>query len=529
MQTAMAAYQSGDWNRAAQACEGVLRQNPSEANALLMLGAIRAQTGDTARAIPLLERARAIVPRDVNVLTNLGAAYRSAGRLSDAHAALDAAVAVDRRFAPAFFNLGNTLSDLGDRAGAKAAYERVLALQPSYADAAAHLGDIAEKEHRLDDAARFADRALLLAPGHVTATLTRARVDIRTKTYAAALGRLDKVIGEELNPVNRAVAEGLIGQAAEKVGDYARAFASFKKANKILFDLNAPQFAADRGPTSIEAIKRMLTFTQTAQPQSWTQGPAATRTPVFLVGFPRSGTTLLDQVLASHPSVTTLEERDVLFNAARPLLADEASLSRLPNLSAGEIEGYRTRYWSLVDAALRGDKAGGVFVDKMPLNTILLPMIYRLFPDARILFAVRDPRDVVVSCFQQRFGMNAAMYQLLQLDTTVRYYDAVMRLGQAARAALPLRVHELHYEALVSDFDTTVKGALSFLGLEWNERVRDYAVTARQRTIATPSAPQVVEALYASSQGKWRNYAKELAPYLPTLVPWVKTFGYIEN
>jgi hypothetical protein len=125
--------------------------------------------------------------------------------------------------------------------------------------------------------------------------------------------------------------------------------------------------------------------------------------------------------------------------------------------------------------------------------------------------------------------MNAAMFQLLQLDTTVRYYDAVMRLGQAARAALPLRVHELRYEALVSDFDATVKDALSFLGLEWNDRVRDYAATARQRNIATPSAPQVVEPLYTSSQGKWRNYAKELAPYLPTLAPWVKAFGYAEN
>ena len=531
IQTAMTAYQSGDWGRAAQACEAVLRQNANEPSALLMLGAIRAQSGDGAAAIVLLERARNLAPRDVNVLTNLGAAYRSLGRLGDARAVLEMARDVDRRFAPALYNLGNTLMDLGDRAGAKAAYERVLILQPNYAEAAAHLGDIAEKEHRLEDAIRLTERALSLAPGHVTASLARARVEIRHKDYAAALLRLEKVqANENLSLVNRAVAEGLIGQASEKLGDFGRAFSSFKTANKILFELNAPKFAADRGPTSLETIKRLLDFTQNTRPETWSSAPLdAAADPVFLIGFPRSGTTLLDQVLASHPSVVTLEERDNLFNTCASLVMGSNALERLVNLDANEIESYRAAYWSLVDRATGARKPGNVFIDKMPLNTILLPVIYRLFPNARILFAVRDPRDVVVSCFQQRFGMNAAMYQLLQLDTTVRYYDAVMRLGRASRDKFPLRVYELRYEALISDFDGTVKDALSFLGLEWDEAVRNYAQTARQRIIATPSAPQVVEPLYASSQGKWRNYAKELGPYLPALKPWVEAYGYAEG
>ncbi len=531
LQTAMAAYQSGDWGRAAQSCEAVLRQNPSEPSALLMLGAIRAQTGDAASAITLLKRARSLAPRDLNVLTNLGAAYRSVGRLNDARLALETARDIDRRFAPALYNLGNTLMDLGDRAGAKAAYERVLAVQPNYAEATAHLGDIAEKEHRLDDAVRLTERALSLAPGHVTANLARARVEIRQRAYEAALARLEKVrASENLSLVNRAVSEGLIGQTLEKLGDFGRAFSSFKAANKILFELNAPKFAGDRGPTSVDAVKRLLDFSQSARPQTWSTAPQPdVRDPVFLVGFPRSGTTLLDQVLASHPSIVTLEERDILFNACEPPVADAAALGRLPDLSADEIQKYRAAYWSLVDRAMGVRKAGAVFVDKMPLNTILLPIIYRLFPDARVLFAVRDPRDVVISCFQQRFGMNAAMFQLLQLDTTVRYYDAVMRLGAAARERFPLHVHELRYETLISDFDATVGAALTFLGLPWSDAVRDYAQTARQRTIATPSAPQVVEPLYASSQGKWRNYAKELAPYLPALEPWVKAFAYPES
>ena len=526
----MTAYQSGDWGRAAQTCEAVLRQNPNEPNALIMIGAIRAQSGDITGAIVTLERARTIVPRDLNLLTNIGAVYRNAGRLGDARAALELACSIDRRFAPAQFNLGNALMDLGERAAAKAAYERVLVLQPGNVDAIASLGDIAEKEHRLDDAVRLTDRALSIDPNHVTANLARARTEVRRQAHEAALARLERVqANETMGPVNVAVTEGLVGQAREKLGDYTGAFAAFKKANKALFELNSPKYLNDRGPTSPETVKRLLAFTQQTRLEDWTAAPARGDDPVFLVGFPRSGTTLLDQVLSSHPSIVTLEERDNLFLASAPLITGDSALERMPQLGAAEIESYRAAYWASVDRAIGARKPGTVFVDKMPLNTILLPVIYRLFPNAKILFAVRDPRDVVVSCFQQRFGMNAAMFQLLQLDTTARYYDAVMRLGQAARETFPLKVHELRYEALVSDFDETVKAALTFLGLEWSDAVRDYAQTARERTIATPSAPQVVEPLYASSQGKWRNYAKELGPYLPTLAPWVKAFGYAEQ
>src|SRR4029077_1610904 len=167
-----------------------------------------------------------------------------------------------------------------------------------------------------------------------------------------------------------------------------------------------------------------------------------------------------------------------------------------------------------------------VFVDKQPLNAALLPLIYRLFPAAKIILALRDPRDVVLSCYQQRFGMNVAMYQLLRLDTATAYYDAVMRLVEVSRAKLPLRLHVVRYEDVVGTFETTIRGVLDFLGLGWDEGVRRYAETAKKRPIDTPSAAQVVRPLYRSARGKWRHYTKYLEPYFPTLAPWVKTFGY---
>ena len=527
IQAAVTAYQAGDWPRAAQACEGVLRRDGQEPNTLLILGTIRAQSGDAAGGLALLERARSVVPRDINILTNLGATYRVMGRLLEARDTLSQAREIDKRFVPPIYNLGNTLADLGDLAGARAAYERVLVLQPNNTDAIEHLSEIAEREHRLDDAVRLSERVFSLAPGNVTAHLTRARVELRRQSYDAVLARLEPLRARSgLTQVNRAIVEGLIGQALEKLKNFDGAFAAFKTANRVLFEMNAPRYVNDCGPTSLETIERLTSFVQNAQPEAWSQADESTAAdPVFLIGFPRSGTTLLDQALASHPAIVTLEERDNLFKACEALM-DAGALSRLADMSAVEIEHHRADYWARIERETGERKAGSVFIDKMPLNTILLPLIYRLFPKARVLFALRDPRDVAISCFQQRFGMNAAMFQLLQLDTTARYYDAVMRLGQAARKKFRLRVHEVRYEEVVSDFDATLKGALSFLDLDWDDRVRNYPDTARKRVIATPSAPQVVEPLYASSQGKWRNYANELAPYLPSLEPWVNAFGY---
>jgi hypothetical protein len=133
---------------------------------------------------------------------------------------------------------------------------------------------------------------------------------------------------------------------------------------------------------------------------------------------------------------------------------------------------------------------------------------------------------VVLSCYQQRFGMNVAMFQLLSLDTATAYYASVMRLVAVSRARLPLRLHEVRYENVVTDFEPTTRGVLGFLGLDWDEGVRAYAQTARKRRISTPSAAQMVRPLYGHARGKWRNYEQYLEPWLPALNSWVSAFSY---
>lgn len=493
----------------------------------MILASICVESGDSEGAIRLYEQARAVMPTHIHVLVNLASLYRASGRLEEARQSLDVALRVDPRFAVAHHNLGNLLLDLGDRSQALRSYERACSLDPRYSDPISGLAAIAEEEHRLDDARSLAERALQLAPQNTLAALTLARVRVRQDDALGAIHILEPLLrGPELSVTNRILAQGRLGDAYDKLARYGEAYAAFTEANTLQHEQCAVTIECEHGPLTPASVARLTTYVAGVNLSDWSPAPPANPTPVFLVGFPRSGTTLLDQILASHAEVTTLEERDTLFEAANELMGAEEQYGRWATLRVAEIEGLRFRYWQRVRAGGSGASQTRVLIDKQPLNAVLLPLIYRLFPAARIILAIRDPRDVLISCYQQRFGMNAAMYQLLRLDTATAYYDAVMRLIDICRAKLPLRIHVVKYEDVIANFEVTLRCALSFLELDWDEGVRRHTETAKKRTINTPSAAQVVRPIYGSARGRWRNYAEYLKPYFPVLMPWVQALGY---
>lgn len=524
---AVAALQRGARQEALRLANGILEGFGPEPNALMVLAGLRAQEGQTAQAITLLEHARSLMPTHVHVLVNLAAAYRATSRLPEARATLEAALAVEPRFAIAHNNLGNVYSDLDEQQSAQRCYQRAAELDPGYADPLARLARIAEERHQLEPAKQLAQRALQLAPHDSLALLTLARVRLRQDHAAHAAELLQELLRQvDLSASHRVLALGSLGEAYDRLRRYAEAFAAFAAANSLQHEQYAATLGQERGPLTPSGITRLTAFMEQSDPAAWRSGPLAAITPAFLVGFPRSGTTLLDQMLASHPQITTLEERDTLSDAARELLQESNAPARWADLADEDITRLRELYWGRVRSALRGAPLRQVFIDKQPLNAALLPLVHRLFPTAHIILALRDPRDVLLSCYQQRFGMNAAMYQLLRLDTATAYYDAVMRLVAVSRTRLPLSLHPVKYEDLISNFETTLNAVLAFLGLPWHEAVRAYAQSARERSISTPSAAQVVRPLYRSAQGRWRNYRNFLGPHLEALAPWVREYGY---
>ena len=249
------------------------------------------------------------------------------------------------------------------------------------------------------------------------------------------------------------------------------------------------------------------------------------RTSLLLLGFPRSGTTLLEQVLASNPNVVTLEERDPARDAVQAFMPKSRKLRALAEASEETLDEYRSRYWRNVRKH-DVEPEGKIFVDKGPIYTVNMPVLTRLFPRAKFLFAIRDPRDVVFSCFRRRFGVNPTSFEFLTLEGTARFYAAVMRLAEIYRDKLPLDVFELHHEALVDDFDGQTRALCSFMGLPWDDAMRRFSDRSKIGAISTVSGSQIARGLNREGIGQWRRYAEQLAPVLPILQPWVEKFGY---
>jgi hypothetical protein len=254
-------------------------------------------------------------------------------------------------------------------------------------------------------------------------------------------------------------------------------------------------------------------------------GTATAHEPIFMVGFPRSGTTLLEEILGTAPSVAATQERDGLADGMREFMGAPASLKRLAAARPGGLSHYRQLYRKRLFA--QGvDVDAAILLDKQPYNTMKLPLISKLFPSAKIIFSIRDPRDVVLSCFRRRFRMNPSNFELLTLEGAARFYDAVMQLAELYRGKLPLALHALRHEDLVADLEVEVQAVCRFTGVPWNKAMRDFAQARQRRAIATPSSTQISTGLNREGIGHWRHYKAPLAPVLPLLAPWAERFGY---
>ncbi|MEZ5994181.1 MAG: sulfotransferase [Hyphomonadaceae bacterium] len=517
------AWRRGDAGGAERAAQAVLSLAPREANALQVLAAVRLGQGRPAEAVHLLRAADSSAPDNASILNMLGLALRRAGAVSEARDALLRAGELGQ--GEAWRNLGELEAAAGRADAALLAFERAVAAQPASASAQAALSRTLEQRHDLARAKIHADLALKADPQSQTARLARAQIAVRERDDAAAEILAPLLSAAATTPINRAIAWGLMGEIHDRAGRFHDAFAAFAAANAQLAALNSHLLNAEDSPFHPSALARLTRFLVNDGAAAW-RHPAhyEQQAPVFLVGFPRSGTTLLEQILASHSRIVCLEERDVLASSVVDLMMSDAALTALERMPEAEIHQRRRRYWESVGAHV--SVGAHLFVDKLPLNIVFLPLIARIFPDAKIIFALRDPRDVLLSCFQQRFGMNAAMAQLLDLEGGARYYGAVMDLAAEARARLPLRLHELRYEDVVGDLDGAAPGLAAFLEVDFEAGMLEFSATARRRVINTPSARQVIEPIYTRSVGRWRNYAAELAPVLPTLDAWAARWGY---
>jgi tetratricopeptide (TPR) repeat protein len=559
---AVAAHQAGRIDEAEEAYRRVLADQPRSAEAHFLLGVVHLQKNQLSDALNSLREAIEIDPRDARYHNNLGKALMGLARPQEALEAFESALALVPEFENARFGRAAALLALNRFSEAEKDFQAILARRPGHAEALVNMSVLLIKQNRnaeaadllqrglahhpqdprllsnlanaleklndLDGSEDAARRALEVDPQLTGPRFSLARNDHRRGRLDRAQARLEALLRKPLSDEERLDGLFELGQVLDRMDQPAAAMAAFSQAKQRLSESQeARQISGQR---FLERVARSRAwFTRERLHTAAGRVILADLSgPVFFVGFPRSGTTLMERILQAHPGIVTTEEESPLATVRRQLARLGTYPEGLANWTADEIDAAVRLFWTGAEQAV-GPLDGRLLVDKLPLNIVDLGLANLLFPRARVLVAVRDPRDVCLSCFMQYFLLNDAMVNFLDLRQTARTYAAVMDLWLHYRASLTLPYLEYRYEDLVDDFDGVVCRVLDFIGVGWHAEVARYREKSLGQAISTPSYRHVTGAVYTRSVGRWRAYRRELAPVLAELAPFATAFDYPEN
>jgi tetratricopeptide (TPR) repeat protein len=394
------------------------------------------------------------------------------------------------------------------------------------------LASLCERAHRLDEAEELIERTVLSGFDMPLVGLVRGRIQRRQKRLPEAEASFRNVI-ERVPADSEWAAQSwselaLMGDAA---GDFDGAIESIERCKQIQRLREKPFLAAsDRVHEAMRVMIDAITRDDLRRWRDEAAGLPAART-ALLTGFPRSGTTLLEQVLDAHPDLVSSEERDFIGAEMVHAIAGErrnAPLIELLNdFPAARLEHERGRYFRAMEYLLGEAVGGRLHLDKNPAYNLTIPILLRLFPEARLIVALRDPRDVALSCYLRYLPLNAVSVRFLDVKRTAERYVLDMTAWLKFREIVQTPWREVRYEDTVANVETQARRALETLGLPWHEQVLGYRERlVAEKQVTSPSYEAVAQPIYSTAIGRWRNYARALEPALEVLEPFVKEFGY---
>lgn len=483
------------------------------------LGEICRRLGRLVEAIGAGERAVALAPDDRDAHYNLGLAYTDSNRHGEAILCYRRALTLNPAHNLSWNNLGAALEKMGDKAGAEEAYARAVAIDPRHAEAQNNLGAIYSEQGRLDEARHSFKAAISARPGFVEAHYNLSSL----KTYTAEdphLAQLHTLAAQAASlPVAARIRYNFaLGKAREDVGEYDRAFAAYAEGNRLQHSL-LPHDEA-QAEAVLTRIKKIFTPDFLTKPDGAFPPNLGGKTPVFIVGMPRSGTTLIEQILASHPNVFgagELIDLHEVIHGAVGAITGQPFTAWAPKLTADDFqhlgEEYLERVWRLNPEA-------AYITDKMPANFFYIGMIRRMLPQARIIHAMRDPMDSCLSCFARLF--NDTMAFAYDLGTLGRYYVRYMQLMDHWQATLPEgTILNVRYEEVVADVEGQARRMLAYLGLPWDDACLDFH--NNKRLVKTASIAQVRRPIYTTSVARWQRFGPHLDPLFEIVKDYRKT------
>lgn len=486
---------SGSAAEAAASFRRALDIDPQSAETHNQLGLALLELGSSHEAIASFRHAVSIEPALAEAHNNLGNALRGLGELHEAAAAYHRALAARPDFAEAHSNLGATLRLQGHTAAAEASCRRAIELDPRSTAPYLVLADSSADGGRFSDAEALLRRALAIEPSaQVWASFARLRK--MTRDDAAWIEHAQALVARGLRPRDEVPLRHAIGKYFDDVGEFDQAFESHQRANELARRASAPHDRAE--------LTRIVDEIVCSYDEGWFRrmrpSGSASERPVFVVGMPRSGTTLVEQILASHPAVFGAGELVFWTSAA-------AACSHNPGSIAAELRTLTESYLQILDEA--SPDAFRV-VDKMPTNFVRLGLIHAALPNARIIHMQRNPLDTCLSIYFQHF--EAAAAYATDLGDLAHYFAEYSRVMQHWRLTLPHAILEVPYEGLVDDLELWTRRMLEFIGVPWDMRCLAFHRT--ERKVITASQWQVRQQITRSSVGRWRNYEKHLRPLM---------------
>jgi Flp pilus assembly protein TadD len=501
---------------------------------LLTQGEEHLARGACAEAMQCYQELLTLDPRNAVALTALGAACARLGRYGEAEHHLRRAIGISPSSPAAYFNLAGVLQSTGRYRESEMPLRRALKLKPSYIEARISLGMSLVLLGRLDQARECYAKALKIAPRNTQALVGTGQIDAVEGRFAAAesafrcaldadpkcsyawaalvwlrrmtpadgawLQRAEEIVAGGLQPLDECTLRFAMGKYWDDVGDFARAFRNYERANTLQSMRVQPYDAAESSRFVDEMVK---IYTPQALQQDATGGSDSQR-PVFVVGMPRSGTSLVAQIVGTHPSAYPAGELDFWASAFQG--HEKVMRAGVPDASLRR--KLAVEYLQVLTAQSRSALR---VIDKAPVNSDYLGLIHCVFPGARIIYLRRNPIDNCLSCYFQQ--LTPTMGFTTDLSDLSHYYREHRRLMAHWRRALPPgTLLEVPYEGLVADQERWTRRILEFIGLPWDDRCLDFHLT--QSTVLTASYWQVRQTVYHNSIGRWRNYQEFIRPLL---------------
>jgi len=536
VENALEAHKQGKLKQAHDVYHSVLKTNPNHAQALHYLGLMAQQSGHSKDAIRLIEKSINILPNDIRAYNHLAQVYLSLGKVTKAKLLLEQGLELDPYHVDTLNNFANILMDKNDIHGAIKVYQQVIKLDSNashsvfnlaqalkevrqYKEAlqwylntiaieAKHLnayhgaGITSEELGQFECAIKYYQLSLVNNPSHVRSMANLLSIKSFSPNEPLVNQALKILETGKLSPEDTAKLHNGLGKYFDSKALYDNAFLHFEKSSQAQ--------KATSGSYNANFVRRFCDKIIQAYDKSYFTKlkslKLSSASPIFIVGMPRSGTTLAEQILASHPDVFGAGELTLIPKLSKKYLGENHN--ELQKLTENTLQQAASSYITSVQQAEHSNEK--YFTDKLPMNFMYLGFIASVFPNAKIIYCRRQPLDIGLSCFIEMFNLENDFST--DLNCFSQYFIEHHRIMQHWMKVLPIEIFDLKYEDLIEDQERQTSDLLNYVGLEWQNDCLNYYKT--KRVVNTPSRWQVRQPIYQTSKQRWKNYQEHLIPLI---------------